>query len=148
MLRRACVFGGLIWIVAATSCVSWSDPWERGRALELAQKNYTEAIRWGDIDTAARYVEPGLRDGFLAYAEAFESIRITDYEIGEIDLDTENFESATVDVTYRGYVMPHYVEHRVRDRQVWTRDTDAGNDWRVRPELASLLDGLGARVGR
>lgn len=148
MMRRAFVFGWVICLISATSCVSWSDPWERGRALELAQKNYTDAIRWGDIDGAARYVEPDLREGFLAYAEAFESIRITDYEIGEIDLDTDNFESAVVDVTYRGYVMPHYIEQRVRDRQVWVRDAGAGNDWHIRPELAALLDGLGARASR
>jgi hypothetical protein len=148
MMRRALVFGWVICLLGATSCVSWSDPWERGRALELAQKSYTDAIRWGDIDGAARFVEPELRAGFLAYAEAFETIRITDYEIGEIDLDTENFESAVVDVTYRGYVMPQYVEHRVRDRQIWVRDPDAGNDWHIRPEIASLLDGLGARVSR
>jgi hypothetical protein len=147
-MRKAMLWGCVLAIVGSTSCVSLSDPWERGRALEQAQKHYTDAIRWGDIAGASRYVDPELRPGFLAYAEAFESIRITDYEIGELDIDTEAFESASVDVTYRGYVMPHYIEQRVLDHQTWYRDVEGSDAWLIRPEIASLLDGLGARASR
>ena len=127
------------------ACVSPSDPWERERALELAQKAYIEALRWGNLEKASRYVDPSQRDEFLALADAFDSIRITDYEIGEMDLDKDSLATAECDVTYRGYVLPLYVEKRVRDHQVWYRDKKDDDQWRVRPELAAMLDGLGAR---
>jgi hypothetical protein len=48
-------------------------------------------------------------------------------------------------VTYHGYVLPQYVERRVKDHQVWYRDDESGDQWRVRPELAAMLDSIGAR---
>jgi len=131
--------------VGLSACVSPSDPFERGRALEQAQRRYTEALRWGNLEKAAKYVDPQMRDDFLALSELFETVRITDYDIGETDMDEETLAQAEVDVTYRGYVMPTYVEKRVRDHQVWYRDEASKDEWRVRPELASVLDGIGAR---
>jgi len=147
-MRNAWAGGWLLAALALSACVSLADPWEHGRALELAQKRYTEAIRWGDLERAARYVDPSLRADFLALTPSFESVRITDYEIGELDVDTDGFESAEVDVTYHGYAMPHYLERRVSDHQTWYRDTEGGEGWRIRPELAALLEGLGARGPR
>ena len=137
------------WIAALAlgfaACVSPSDPFQRGEALKLAQRKYVEALRWGDLEKAARYVDPKMRSDFLALGPAFETVRITDYDIGEVDLDPDTLAQAEVDVTYRGYAMPQYVERRVRDHQVWYRDKESGSEWRVRPELAALLDGIGAR---
>ena len=129
--------------LACTACVSPSDPFERGEALKQTQKRYTEALRWGDLEKASRYVDPEMRTDFLALASEFENVRITDYDIGELDLDTDTLAKAEVDVTYRGYALPQYVEKRVRDHQVWYRSE--GNEWRVRPELASVLDDIGVR---
>ena len=131
--------------VGLSACVSPSDPFERGRALEQAQRRYTEALRWGNLEKAAKFVDPQMRNDFLALADLFETVRITDYDIGETDMDEETLAQAEVDVTYRGYVMPTYVEKRVRDHQVWYRDEGSKDEWRVRPELGSLLDGIGAR---
>jgi hypothetical protein len=140
---------GAAWIAAIavglTACVSPSDPWDRARALDEAQHKYAEGIRWGNLEKAAKYVDPAMRSDFLALAGAFETIRITDYDIGEVDLDHETLASAEVDVTYRGFVLPQYVERRVREHQVWYRDEASGNEWRVRPQLAAMLDGIGAR---
>ena len=134
-----------LFAVVLSACVSPRDPWERGRALEQAQRKYTEALRWGNLEKAAKYVDPQMRGDFLALADAFETVKITDYDIGETDMDEKTLAQAEVDVTYRGYVMPNYVEKRVRDHQVWYRDDASGDEWRVRPELAALLDGIGAR---
>ena len=131
--------------LGCAACVSPSDPWERGEALKQTQKRYTEALRWGDLEKAARYVDPEMRSDFLALSNAFENVKITDYEIGELDLDTDTLAKAEVVVTYRGYALPQYVEKRVKDHQVWYRDEESGNEWRVRPELAALLDDIGAR---
>jgi hypothetical protein len=142
---RATAFGIAVIAFALSGCVSPSDPFERERALELTQKSYVEALRWGDLAKASGFVDPAQREEFLALADSFDAVRITDYEIGELDLDEDTLAHAEVVVTYRGYVMPHYVEKRVRDHQVWYRDRANGNEWRVRPELAAMLDGLGVR---
>jgi hypothetical protein len=138
-----------LWIAMAglglAACVSPSDPWEHREALVQSQRRYTEAIRWGDLEKASRYVDPELREAFLALSSTFETVRITDYEIGEPDLEPEKLARAEVDVTYHGFVMPHYIERRVTEQQVWYRDEGMGNEWRVRPELAAILDGMGAR---
>ena len=142
---RLAALGIAVIALGLTACVSPSDPFERERALQLAQKAYLEALRWGKLEKAAVYVDPEQRDEFLALADSFDTVRITDYDIGEMDLDKDTLAQAECDVTYRGYVMPHYVEKRVRDHQVWYRDEENDNEWRVRPQLAALLDGLGVR---
>jgi hypothetical protein len=131
--------------IALTACVSPSDPFERERALEEAQRKYTEGLRWGNLEKSAKYVDPLMRDEFLALAGRFDSVRITDYDIGEVDLDEKTLAQAEVDVTYRGYVLPQYLEKRMREHQVWYRDAESGSEWRVRPELAAMLDDIGAR---
>jgi len=134
-----------LFAIVVSGCVSPSDPWQRGQALEEAQRKYSEALRWGDLEKAAKYVDPTMRADFLALADVFDTVRISDYDIGEVDLDEKTLAQAEVDVTYRGYVMPQYVEKRVRDHQLWYRDKESGDEWRVRPELAAMLDGIGAR---
>ncbi|MEM7412853.1 MAG: hypothetical protein AAF430_21655 [Myxococcota bacterium] len=141
--------GGLLLAVlffGLSGCVT-SDPLGHAYALKEAQKRYTKAIRWGDLEMAARYVDPELRKDFLALASPFEQVRITDYEIGELDVEEEELTSAEVDVTYRGYVLPHFVEHRVLDRQVWTREEGMSSVWRVAPDLPALMRGLSGADG-
>ena len=143
-MRRAARWLVLV-SLAISACVSPSDPWERGEALKQAQRRYSEALRWGNLEKAAKYVDPEMRTDFLAYSDVFDTLRISDYDIGEVDLDEKTLAKAEVDVTYHGYVLPRYIEKRVRDHQVWYRDEDSGDEWRVRPELAAMLDGFGAR---
>jgi hypothetical protein len=139
----------VLWIAAIAiglgGCVSPSDPWERAESLKQAQRKYAEGLRWGNLEKSAKYVDPDMRTEFLALSGAFETVRITDYDIGEVDLDEETLAQAEVDVTYRGYVLPEFLERRVREHQIWYRDEESGDEWRVRPELAAMLDGIGAR---
>lgn len=144
--RRAGGALALALALAATGCVSPSDPLSHMDSLEYAQKRYTEAIRWGDLERAARYVDPEMRDDFLALSEAFEDIRITDYEIGEVEMADEEKLHAEVSVTYKGYALPYYVENSTRDLQVWQRVESLGDHrWQVKPELEPLIVGLGGR---
>lgn len=125
-------------ILCATSfvaCVSPTDPLGRQDALEETQKKYTDLIRWGEVERAVRYVDPELHGPFLEAAPGFSDLRITDFEIGEI---TSTKDSATIEVTYKGYVVSQAVERTARETQHWYRDT-IYNDWRVRPELGKLL---------
>ena len=132
--------------VGLTACVSPSDPWERARGARSRPSGNTPRGCAGATSRSPRSTSTRrCASEFLALADAFETVRITDYDIGEVDLDEETLAQAEVDVTYRGYVLPQYLEKRVREHQVWYRDEESGNEWRVRPELAAMLDGIGAR---
>jgi hypothetical protein len=128
----------LLLALSLLGCQVFTDPLGRRDALEESQKKYTDLIRWGEITAAASYVEPDLREDFLELVPVFENIRITDYELGEIELDGK--QSAELVVTYRGYLMPHFIEKTVVEKQSWKREK--GNTWRVTPEIAGLIDGL------
>jgi len=120
-----------------------SDPMGRKYSLENTQRQYTEAIRWGQFDQAAAFVDPEVREEFHSFTGAFEKIRITDYEIGRIILDEEK-KNATVNVTYRGYRDGAFVEKPLRETQEWIRES--GNDWWVRPQMSSLVAPLRSQV--
>jgi hypothetical protein len=109
------------------------DPLGRDFALNAAQRQYTQAIRWGELEDASAYVDPELKAAFLEKAAAFEGFRITDYQIGHIDYDENDSNLARVSVTYRGYYTASLIERPIRERQQWYRAS--GNDWRVRPEF-------------
>ena len=119
-----------------------SDPMGRKYSLENVQRRYTEAIRWGQFEQAAAFVVPEVQEEFHSFAATLERIRFTDYEIGRISLDEEK-KSATVHVTYHGYRDGAFVEKPLREVQEWVRTS--GNDWRVRPQLSSLVDPLRSR---
>ena len=114
-----------------------SDPMGRKYSLENAQRQYTEAIRWGQFEKAGAFVSPEVREEFHTFSGAFERIRITDYEVGRIILDEEK-KNATVQVTYRGYRNGAFVEKPLREVQEWYREN--GNEWWVRPQMSSLVD--------
>lgn len=127
--------------LATLGCVSFGDPMGHADALETAQKRYTENVRWGKFEEASRFVDPALRDEFLALERRFEQVRFTDYDIGEVR--TDDLRTARVEVTYRGYALPYYVEKEVREEQEWYRDGgNMDNTWRVRPQLSLLLETL------
>jgi hypothetical protein len=117
-------------------CVSPSDPLGHRDALEDAQKRYTDMIRWRDAEKAVQFVEPSMREQFLANASLLETLEISDYDLGEFEYG-EDDTTAQVEVTYRGYSLSHLIERKVRVTQEWRRDDDHG--WRVTPDLASVI---------
>jgi hypothetical protein len=123
-------------LLLAAGCVSPSDPLGRRDALEDAQKRYTDLIRWGDAERAVKFVDPELREQFLAHAGDLESLAISDYDVGEITYGDDD-RTAKVDVTYRGFSLKQLVERKVHVTQEWHRVD--GNDWLVRPELEDVV---------
>ena len=131
-------------LLLSTGCIApllfeiGKDPMGRHAALNLAQRKYTNAVRFGDIDEAVRFVHPDLREEFLAYEGEFAGIRVTDFEIGETAYgDGEH--TATVRVTYHAYSLSSMLEKKIKEVQQWER-LSAKNDWVVRPQLASLVE--------
>lgn len=109
------------------------DPLGRHSSLTNTQRQYTQAIRWGEIETASQFVDPEWRPAFLEKSAAFEGFRITDYQIGHLDYDAADSDAAHVAVTYRGYYTASLIERPIRERQQWHRES--GNEWRVRPDF-------------
>lgn len=113
------------------------DPLGSKAALDLAQRKYTNAVRWGDIDQAVQLVHPDLREEFLSHEGEFADIRVTDFEVGE--LVYQNQHHATVRVTYHAYSLASMLEKEIKEVQQWER-LSVRNDWVVRPQLAGLVE--------
>ena len=131
----------LLAVLAVAGCVSFSDPLGRHEALEMAQKQYTEAIRWGNLDIARGFVDPEEREAFEGLTPTFEEIRITDFEIGTIEGDESE---ASVTVTYRGYARAYQVEKPFSEHQQWSRVEGLKNQWHVQSDLD---EGVGTLLG-
>lgn len=132
---------GLLLVLALSGCQnSFVDPLGRQHALKDAQKKYTELVRWGDLWRASAYVDAELRDDFLALAKPFEEIRVTEYDIGEIEDETST--GAVVVVTYHAFSEKTLVEKSFRERQEWSRE-GMYNDWQVKTNLDGLVDEMG-----
>jgi hypothetical protein len=141
--RRCAVALLLVPLCLSTGCVSLlfdmvTDPMGRKSALRLAQREYTKAVRWGDIEVAAHYVDPELRAAYLGYEAEFSGIRVTDFDVGELTYGPD-LKTAEVRVTYRAYSLRAMTEVEIRETQQWLRP-GGGNEWVVRPELEGIID--------
>ena len=137
-------------LLASTGCISvfvdaWVDPMGRKAALRSSQREYTKLVRWGDVEGAARYVHPEAREKFLSFAPAFAAIRVSDFDMGEIDYGPGEA-TATARVTYRAYSLSTFVEKEIRETQQWER-LGRGNEWVVRPELQGIVDQVAGTAG-
>jgi hypothetical protein len=115
------------------------DPWTHEYNLEQAQLAYTQSMRWGQFDKASLWISPDDRARFFREAQALRDVRISEYEIGELEMG-DGGTSATVRVSYRVYDMRTLIEREVRETQEWSFDDDR-NRWQVRSQIASLRDG-------
>ena len=116
----------------------FTDPMGRKAAFNRNQRDYTKYMRWGDIESAARFVHPEVRDEFLSHEGKFEGIRITDFEVGEATFGAKEAD-AQVRVTYTAYSMASMIEKEIKEVQEWER-IGKGNRWFVRPKLDGLVE--------
>lgn len=128
MRFAALLLGSLLAALAAGCAATFSDPMGKQNALQLAQREYTQRIRWGELERASRYLDPELREAFLAQQEVFDSLRVTDYEIGEIEFGADA-DTAEVTVTYRAYSLATLIERPIREKQEWRREEGLANTW-------------------
>ena len=134
-------------ILLTTGCVAplliemFKDPMGRHDSLVRAQREYTNALRWGNTDAAVRFVHPEFREAFIAELRKFKDIRVTDYDVGKIEWGEEQ-STATLVVTYHAYSLSSMVEKEIREIQQWERLSreKLKNDWVVRPEIEGLID--------
>ena len=131
------VLNAFLIALVCSGCASFTDPLGRKESLELAQKHYTDFVRWGDLERASRFVEPDQRDVFLEKAGDLEQIRVTDFDVMDIEFDGED--EVNVFVTYLGFSLITALEHRFREHQRWLRDPGLGNQWWVETDLIDAI---------
>jgi len=117
------------------------DPTGRQQSLETTQKKYTELVRWGDLLRASAYVDPEVRQEFLVVAEQLADLRMSDFDIGEIEYTGED--EVTVVVTYRAWSQTTLIEKQFRETQDWTREEGMKNVWLVRTDLPAVVADTG-----
>jgi hypothetical protein len=79
-----------------------------------------------------------MREQFLSYEGAFDGIRVTDFEVGDVTFG-EREETARVRVTYYAYSMASMLEKEIKETQEWER-LGKHNRWVVRPKLEGLVE--------
>jgi hypothetical protein len=133
LLALGCAFGEF----------RWNDPLKRQFTLEDIQKQYTDYVRWNAFGKASVFVDPEVREAYLAGAPKIDELRFTDYESAPVTLDEEMGE-ATVEVTYSAYRPHSPIEIEVTEVQRWRRH-GKGNYWLVRPTFSGPSQLLGSR---
>lgn len=128
------------WAFVGCAHSTFSDPLGKHNSLEYAQKRYTELVRWGEIERAAEYVDPDVREAYLSLANGFHGIRVTDFESGAASYDPTE-DTATIHVVYHAYSMSTFLEKRIEEKQEWHRDEGLANRWWVRPDLGQVVTG-------
>ena len=136
------VFTLLFLITTLVGCQSFTDPLGRQEALEDAQRRYTDFVRWGDLGRASNYLAPEDRASFLQNVAQLEHIRVTDFDIQDLEYDGE--EEVHLVVTYYGFSLLTAVEGRFREHQHWTRDPGLKSTWRVKTDLDQVLASVGS----
>ena len=137
-MRRS--LGWILLLALLLSCRTL-DPWGDRRHLKESQLSYTQMMRWGDFERASAFVDPEERERFFREAEALADVRVSDYEIGSLDIEDD---TASVRVRYRVYSLASLYESEVLEVQDWYFDEDEGR-WQVRPKLAVLRQGARVR---
>ena len=131
----------LLLLTSLVGCQSITDPLGRQEALEDAQRRYTDFVRWGDLSRASRYLEPEARADFLDNVSRLEHIRVTDFDVQDLEYDGED--EVHLIVTYYGFSLLTAVEGRFREHQHWVRDPGFKSRWRVKTDLDQVLASLG-----
>ena len=118
----------LLVAVAATSACATAK--RRESDFELAQRKYTQLVRWSAFGEAEAYVVPEGRDAFNEVTQALGGISFMDYRIRSLDFDEENNE-ATARVVYSAYRRTTASAISLEEEQIWKRD-EATQEWAVR----------------
>jgi hypothetical protein len=127
--------------LAASACMSFSDPMHHEDNFRDHMRTFTQYVRWGNFSGAAGYLVEDQKDAFLDLAQQLSDVRFTEYEILRQDLN-ESRTAATVEITLTGYRLSSPISRTVRLRQDWKR-IEGSSRWEVRIELENMRAALG-----
>jgi hypothetical protein len=127
---------GLAASLAGCAAVQDLDLRNHKTRLTETQLKYAHFLRWGEYEAASYLVEEDLRESFRAEIKPFDSVRLSDYEVLDTQLNPTRTE-ATVMVSFSAYHLSRLIEHRWTEKQVWTRDL-VTQEWQVKPDIDTL----------
>ncbi len=140
MIRKTlCVVMALALWATAGCAFDPTDPLGHRDGLHWAQKRYSQALRWGEIERASKHVDPEQREEFLEVVRQLADVHFTDYEIGEVEMENAN-QDATVRVVYSGYLNTVGIEKQFEETQHWHRES--GTTWLLHTEIAQLREAV------
>ncbi len=109
-------------------CASWK---QNQQNLEDRVQEYHRMIRWQETNSSAAYVVEALRSAFLERASVFDSVKIVDYKIKQVELSPER-EKATVTVEYQYHMKNATRIKTMTDTEQWEFYPDAKpSGWRL-----------------
>jgi hypothetical protein len=135
-------------VLALGGCLAFEDPLNIDGVFLQQQQAFSADLRWEQWDSAAEHVEPALRPDFFALTEQLREVRLTDYEVRDVQIESLKT-TATAVVVYRGFELSMPVERSVVVTQHWRWDEEA-RTWYVTPDIAARekLDAAGFQAGR
>ncbi len=127
LARLAGAVALLVAVLATSACATAQ---RREAKFELAQRKYTQFVRWSDFHRAEEYVAPDAREAFHGITDELGGVRFMDYRIESVDFDPESNE-AEARVVYSAYRRSVAAAISVEERQEWQRDEET-KTWTVR----------------
>lgn len=137
MLRRAALrhfLSGFILLSIGASCAG--RPETRATGLLDTLRRHHEHLRWENYGAAATNVDPLFRRDWQKLTGQMG--RVSDYELGEIDMKDPPGDDASVLVKMSGFRIPDLTVRTVLLHERWRRD---GDKWRL-TELAAATPEL------
>lgn len=141
--RRALAGLALPALLVAVGCGAPPTVADTDGTFHDSLRTYANLVRWGELDSASRFVHRDQRADFVALTSDLERLRFTDFDVGPVRYG-ENGAWARVKVVYHVYDVSTLVEQRIVDEQVWY--AESRRDWTVWPDLASFQKVLGLAV--
>lgn len=121
------------------ACSMSSLPDQRGRLVSSVQ-DFTQRLRWLDINGAADYFEkmPGKR--FREMFDEADDLHIVDVQVNQVDMTDSD--SATVDFEYQYYELPSVTVQTRKVEQAWRLHNGAGSrvgEWKIASDFPDRL---------
>jgi outer membrane biogenesis lipoprotein LolB len=115
-------------IFLLAGCASWKQNREN---LEERAQEYHRMIRWQETNGSVAYVAEALRPAYIERSRVFDTVKIIDYKIKQVELST-NLEKATVTVEYQYHLKNATRIKTLTDTQQWEFYPEAKpSGWRV-----------------
>ncbi len=128
-----------IGLVLGACAIDPTDLSGRRQHFEESQRKFSQLLRWGQVNQAARFVVPDQRREFMKLGPDMSDLQFSDYEILYVDL-AEDRQQATVDVRYSAFHRASLVTRDVSLSQEWK--IDETGEWQVTLDLEHLRTAL------
>ncbi len=126
----------LIALGTLTACLNLGHRLEGEREYRVkdAVEAYANSLRWGRIETALRWVDPEVREGFVSFAQQEPTtVQFTDYAVQTVEL-AEDPNRADAWVRFEMIRLPALQERSVVEHQIWKYHHET-KTWFFRPDV-------------